>query len=105
MDINFANSVFPRRCFIAGIFFLFFDQTWLVVISVKNIYPTFTNFFIFQFIPLKKEEGLNFPSYSKIEENNLFSPLSFCFVLFVWLVVFVFTTKTKTRQLISILTA
>ena len=54
MDINFANALFPRHCFIANSFFLFFDQTWLVVISVKYIYPTFTIFF-FQFIPLKKD--------------------------------------------------
>ena len=89
MDINFANSVFPRRCFIASFFFLFFDQTWLVVISVKNIYPTFTNFFIFQFIPLKKEEGLNFPSYRK-SKKTIYSPLSHSvlFCLFVWLFLF-----------------
>ena len=81
MDINFANALFPRHCFIAKLFFfLFFDQTWLVVISVKKIYPIFTIFFFFQFIPLKKEESLNFSSCSKIEANNLFSSLSSCFV-------------------------
>ena len=45
--INFANALFPRYCFIAKLFFLFFDQTWLVVISVNKIYPTFTIFFFF----------------------------------------------------------
>ena len=70
------------------------------MISVKKIYPTFTIFlfFFFQFIPLKKDEGFNFPSCSKIEENNLFSSLSHA-VLFVCLFVFVFTTKTKTRAI------
>ena len=84
MDINFANALFPRHCFIAKLFFLFFDQTWLVVISVNKIYPTFTIFFFFffQFIPLKKDEDLNFSSCSKIEESNLFSSLSCCFVCF-----------------------
>ena len=70
------------------------------MISIKKIFIRLSQFsFLFQFIPLKKDEGFNFPYCSKIEENNLFSSLSFCFVLFclfVCLVVFVFTTNIKT---------
>lgn len=49
MDINFANAVFPRRYFIASIqfFFLFFEQTWLVVISVKKYLSDFHKFLYF----------------------------------------------------------
>ena len=56
MDINFANALFPNHCFIANFFFLFFfsDQTWLVVISVKNIYPTFTIVFFSNLFLLKR---------------------------------------------------
>ena len=57
MDINFANTLFPRHCFIAKLFlfFCFFDQTWLVVITVKYIHPTFTIFFCFSNLFLLKK--------------------------------------------------
>ena len=80
MDINFANALFPRHCFIAKLFlfFCFFFLPDLVSRDYCKIYSSdFHNFLLFfQFIPFKKDEGLNFSLFSKIEENNLFSSLS-----------------------------
>ena len=100
MDINFANILFPRHCFTAKLFlfFCFFDQTWLVVITVKYIHPTFTIFFCFSNLFLLKRTRAQISLLFRKSKKTIYSPLSHA-VLFVWLVVFVFTAKTKTRAI------
>ena len=95
MDINFPNALFPRHCFIAN---FFFDQTWLVVITVKYIHPTFTIFFCFSNLFLLKRTRAQISLLFRKSKKTIYSPLSHA-VYFVWLVVFVFTTKTKTRAI------
>ena len=105
MDINFANTLFPRHCFIAKLFLFFcFFLPDLVSRDYCKIYSSDLHNFLlfFQFIPFKKDEGLNFSSFSKIEENNLFSSLSCCFFFFGWLFWFSLQ-RPKHEQLTSIL--
>ena len=59
------------------------------MITVKYIHPTFTIFFCFSNL---------FSLFFRKSKKTIYSPLSHA-VSFVWLVVFVFTTKTKTRAI------